>query len=155
VIAGPSGQMETMLEATARLRAAGYGENWIAEDGKLRCFTCTATYKPESVTVDEVVRFEGPSDPGDEAILFALRSVRPSRPVLRSLWSAHIGRGCHGHRRSRPHPAVTVPSNNHSRPGGLGPAAEVVPHKRPTGSSGPAWRCTFAQGLSTTLAPVV
>jgi hypothetical protein len=64
--------METMSEATTRLRAAGYVENWIAEDGKLRCFTCTATYEPESVTVDEVVRFEGPSDPGDEAILFAL-----------------------------------------------------------------------------------
>jgi len=71
-MAGPSGQMETMSEATTRLRAAGYVENWIAEDGKLRCFTCTATYEPESVTVDEVVRFEGPSDPGDEAILFAL-----------------------------------------------------------------------------------
>lgn len=71
-MADPSGQMETMSEATVRLRAAGYIENWIAEDGKLRCFTNTATYEPESVTVDEVVRFEGPSDPGDEAILFAL-----------------------------------------------------------------------------------
>ncbi len=71
-MAGPSGQMETMSEATARLRAAGYGENWIAEGGMLRCFTCTAIYDPELVTVDEVVRFEGPSDPGDEAILFAL-----------------------------------------------------------------------------------
>lgn len=71
-MADPPGQMETMSEATARLRAAGYVENWIAEDGKLRCLTCTATYDPVSVTVDEVVRFEGPSDPGDEAILFAL-----------------------------------------------------------------------------------
>ncbi|MGK2956226.1 MAG: hypothetical protein ACSLFI_11230 [Solirubrobacterales bacterium] len=58
--------------ATARLQAAGYGENWIAEGGMLRCFTCTAIYDPELVTGDEVVRFEGPSDPGGEAILFAL-----------------------------------------------------------------------------------
>jgi hypothetical protein len=69
---GASGQMETMSEATTRLRAAGYVENWLAEDGKLWCSTCSATYDPGSVTVDEVVRFEGPSDPGDEAILFAL-----------------------------------------------------------------------------------
>ena len=71
-MADASGQMETMSEASARLRAAGYVENWLAEDGKLRCGSCTATYDPASVTVDEVVRFEGPSDPGDEAILFAL-----------------------------------------------------------------------------------
>jgi hypothetical protein len=64
--------METMSGATARLRAAGYVENWIAEDGKLQCFTCAATYDPAEVIVDEVARFEGPSDPGDEAILFAL-----------------------------------------------------------------------------------
>jgi hypothetical protein len=71
-MADTSGEMETMSEATTRLRAAGYVENWIAEDGKLRCCTCTATYDPAEITVDEVVRFEGPSDPGDEAILFGL-----------------------------------------------------------------------------------
>ena len=66
------GQMETMSHATARLRAAGYTEDWIAEHGELRCFTCGTSHDPGQVSVDEVVRFEGPSDPGDEAILFAL-----------------------------------------------------------------------------------
>jgi hypothetical protein len=64
--------METLSQATARLRSVGYVENWIAADGMLRCFACDATYDPAAVAVDEVVRFEGPSDPGDEAILFAL-----------------------------------------------------------------------------------
>ncbi len=70
--ADTSKQMETMSEATTRLRAARYVEDWIAEGGKLRCFTCTVTYDRDEVTVDEVVRFEGPSDPGDEPVLFGL-----------------------------------------------------------------------------------
>ena len=71
-MAETSGHMETLSQATTRLRSAGYIENWIAADGTLRCFACNATYDPAAVKVDEVVRFEGPSDPGDEAILFAL-----------------------------------------------------------------------------------
>jgi hypothetical protein len=35
-MADPPGQMETMSDATARLRAAGYTEDWIAERGELR-----------------------------------------------------------------------------------------------------------------------
>ena len=66
------GPMETLSEAVTRLRSAGYIENWIAADGTLRCFACNATFDPAAVAVDEVVRFEGPSDPGDESILFAL-----------------------------------------------------------------------------------
>jgi hypothetical protein len=68
----PPGQMETLSQASTRMRSAGYIENWIAEGGMLRCFACNASYNPAAVAVDEVVRFEGSSDPGDEAILFAL-----------------------------------------------------------------------------------
>lgn len=69
---GTSGHMETMSEAMGRMRAAGYVEQWIADHGRLRCFPCDEVYELADVTVDEVVRFEGPTDPGDEAILFAL-----------------------------------------------------------------------------------
>jgi hypothetical protein len=79
--------METMSDATARLRAAGYTESWIAEHSKLRCFACGTSYDPAQVTVDEVVRFEGPSDPGDEAILFALTGACGHR----GLYSAAYG----------------------------------------------------------------
>ena len=65
--------METVLDATARLRAAGYGGDFVAtEDGRLRCAACGTEHDPAAMVIDEVVRYEGASDPDDEAILLAL-----------------------------------------------------------------------------------
>lgn len=88
-MADPPGQMETMSDATARLRAAEYTESWIAEHSKLRCFACGTSYDPAQVTVDEVVRFEGPSDPGDEAILFALTGACGHRGIYSAAYGLY------------------------------------------------------------------
>jgi hypothetical protein len=66
--------METLSEAVDRLRSAGYRDSFRAEAGGLRALAAGKLYAPEELVVEEVVRFEGPTDPGDEAILFALRS---------------------------------------------------------------------------------
>ncbi|MEX2293415.1 MAG: hypothetical protein WD691_06465 [Acidimicrobiales bacterium] len=66
--------METILEATGRLRLAGYSVDFTAtEDGRLCCGDCGSLHDPATVTIDEVVRYEGASNPDDETILFALR----------------------------------------------------------------------------------
>lgn len=65
--------METMLEAMARLQAAGYRwELTAVPGGRLRCGRCSASVEGSSLVVDETVRFEGDSNPDDEAILVAL-----------------------------------------------------------------------------------
>ena len=65
--------METLSEAIARLDAAGYREGFRATREGLVALGSGHHYPPESLSVDEVVRFEGPTDPGDESALFALR----------------------------------------------------------------------------------
>ena len=65
--------METLSEAINRLREQGYQHDFsAAADGNLRCGECGAEVDPALVKIDEIVRFEGVSDPGDESILFAL-----------------------------------------------------------------------------------
>ncbi|MBK5287353.1 MAG: hypothetical protein JJE46_02685 [Acidimicrobiia bacterium] len=65
--------METMLEATARLRDAGYTVDFSAtDDGYLQCGACGTAHDPATMTIDEVVRFEGASNPDDESMLLAL-----------------------------------------------------------------------------------
>ena len=65
--------METLTEATERLQAAGYVGNFVAlPGGHLQCTECGFDFAAAEGTIDEVVRFEGPSDPGDEAVLFAI-----------------------------------------------------------------------------------
>ncbi len=66
--------METLSEAIARLRAAGYRADFSSTaGGMLRCGSCGSTTDAATANIDEIVRFEGTSDPGDEAILVALR----------------------------------------------------------------------------------
>lgn len=64
--------MESLSQATTRLARAGYDADFQAIDGRLACRTCGTTHDPAGMTIDEIVRFEGASDPGDEAIVYAL-----------------------------------------------------------------------------------
>lgn len=66
--------LETLAQATARLVEAGFADSFRAETGGLRALDADRLYRPEELVVEEIVRFEGESDPGDEAVLFALRA---------------------------------------------------------------------------------
>lgn len=66
--------METVLEAVTRLRRSGYGVDFTATpDGLVRCGACGTDHDPEGMDIDETVRYEGVSDPADEAIVLAVR----------------------------------------------------------------------------------
>ncbi|MDY7105109.1 MAG: hypothetical protein S0880_28315 [Actinomycetota bacterium] len=67
-------EMETMQQAVARLTAAGYTEDFAIEDGRISCPACDTTVSPSDVSVDEVVRFEGETNPDDESALYAISS---------------------------------------------------------------------------------
>jgi hypothetical protein len=63
---------DTVTEAMAELRAAGYGLDVDLVDGVLRASdgqSCDCT----QAVVERVYRFEGESDPGDESIVLGLR----------------------------------------------------------------------------------
>ena len=83
-------EMETLQQAIGRLRELGYTQDWYAKDGSLRCGARGATYDPATVTVDHIVRFEGTSDPGDEAILFALTTECSHRGLYSAAYGADM-----------------------------------------------------------------
>lgn len=64
--------MDTLSQVLARLETAGYRGTFTATDGGLHCPACDGRHDPEVVDIDEIVRFEGESDPDDEAVVFAL-----------------------------------------------------------------------------------
>ena len=63
---------ETLSQAVDRLTAAGYTDDFRAEPGGLRAVVADILYPPESLCLVEIDRFEGPTDPADEALLLAL-----------------------------------------------------------------------------------
>lgn len=67
-------EMESLTDAMDRLRRGGYTSDLTAlADGSLRCRSCNARCDPAAAVVDQIVRFEGPTDPGDAAILIAMQ----------------------------------------------------------------------------------
>lgn len=65
--------METLTEAMQRLRADGFVHDLQAAfGGQLRCGTCGSLSDPELLAIAETIRFEGDSNPDDEAILIAI-----------------------------------------------------------------------------------
>jgi hypothetical protein len=65
---------DTVTEAVALLEAAGYTDDLSLVGGELRCDT-TAGRRPHPVATavaDHIFRFEGPTDPADEAIVVGI-----------------------------------------------------------------------------------
>jgi hypothetical protein len=66
--------METVSEALIRLEKRGFDRNFMAtRQGQLEV-RGSPPMDPEDLVLEEVVRFEGESDPDDQAALFVLRT---------------------------------------------------------------------------------
>jgi len=65
---------ESLSEALGRLYSRGFTHDLLADDGRLRDVTTGERHDPELLAIAEIVRFEGASDPDEQAILFALES---------------------------------------------------------------------------------
>ena len=83
--------METMSQALARFEREGYRAGFRARANGDLTVDGDGFFAPEALVVDRIVRFEGTSDPGDEAVLFALRS--PDGRV-RGTFAATYGMQC-------------------------------------------------------------
>ena len=64
--------METIAEALRRLDGAGYTDEFRADPKGLRSRATGSVRPPEEFRVDEIVRFEGESDPSEESAVVAL-----------------------------------------------------------------------------------
>jgi hypothetical protein len=80
--------METLIDALARLAAAGFRDSFRVQGGALHAIDAGRAVAPERFVVVETVRFEGDSDPQDELVLFALRSEDGS---LQGTWLVSYG----------------------------------------------------------------
>ncbi len=83
--------METLSEAIERLHRAGYDADFVATgDGQLRCPACNSVHDPAEMTIHEQVRFEGESDPADEALLLALTCACGAKGLYSTMFGPEI-----------------------------------------------------------------
>ncbi len=71
---------DTVSEAVSELKARGFTEDFNLDQN---CLVCNAQrFHPEEFEITEVHRFEGDSDPGDEAVVYAIESLNGVKGVL-------------------------------------------------------------------------
>lgn len=76
---------DTVVEALDLLRSEGYTAEYQLVDGCLRTADDDRACPTADAVVERVFRFEGPSDPGDEMVVFGLSDpVTGRRGVLAS-----------------------------------------------------------------------
>ena len=81
--------METLIDALARLAAAGFRDSFRARGDGLYAIDAGRALAPERLAVVEMVRFEGDSDPQDELVLLALQSEEDGG--VRGTWLVSYG----------------------------------------------------------------
>ena len=71
---------DTLSSALAALRANGFTEDFnLAEN----CLICNSQrFSPDEFEIKDVYRFEGPTDPADEAVLYSIQSANGWKRVL-------------------------------------------------------------------------
>jgi hypothetical protein len=68
-----SEEPRSVLEAVQLLEAEGFGGSFVLGPHGLRCTECGSECRADVAEVVRVYRFEGPSDPDEEAVVYALR----------------------------------------------------------------------------------
>lgn len=72
----PQGTMTTLSEVTNVLKERGYTADFNLKPTYLECGKTSQKILPNEFKVDKHYRFEGLSDPGDEAIVYAISSPK-------------------------------------------------------------------------------
>ncbi len=75
-------EMTTMTSTTNRLQAEGYTENFVIKEVGLQAPTSGKLYNPDEVKINSFYRFEGESDPADNAIVYAVETNDGIKGIL-------------------------------------------------------------------------
>ena len=75
-------EMGTLVSSLNSLVQKGYTEDYKANDAGLKALKTGKVYQPDQVKVVDFYRFEGPSDPADESILYAIETNDGAKGTL-------------------------------------------------------------------------
>ena len=73
---------DTVSQAVNGLKERGYDIDFNLEEDHITCHITHVKLKPDEFEIVEVHRYEGESDPGDEAVVYAIESKHGHKGVL-------------------------------------------------------------------------
>lgn len=74
--------LRSLSETIEHVKKEGYDRNFMANENGLLNLDTNKTYTPHDVKIANFYRFEGESDPGDNAILYAIETTDGEKGIL-------------------------------------------------------------------------
>jgi len=74
--------MQTVLEITDRLREDNYSDDFEIKDGKILSKNTGESFNPSELIIEKTFRYEGDSNPDDNAIVYAITAKNGIKGVL-------------------------------------------------------------------------
>ncbi len=81
--------MKTVLELTDALRAKGFIEDFSIKNDNIVMSSSNKTYLPDDLIIEKTERYEGDSNPSDNAILYAITAKDGSKGILTDSYGAY------------------------------------------------------------------
>lgn len=81
--------MKTVLELTETLREEGFIEDFSIKDDTIVSSPDNKSYSPEDLIIEKTERYEGDSNPSDNAILYAITAKDGTKGVLTDSYGAY------------------------------------------------------------------
>lgn len=75
-------KFSNMKEALSYLESLGYATNFVFEEGHLRNPKTEEIFPAEVLTINDIYRFEGESNPDDMAVVYAIEAENGTRGTL-------------------------------------------------------------------------
>jgi hypothetical protein len=73
---------DTVAQAVTGLKQRGYSIDFNLENNTITCKQTQVTLLPSEFEITEVYRYEGDSDPADEAVVYAIESQQGDKGIL-------------------------------------------------------------------------
>ncbi len=86
-------QYDTLVDALRDLENRGYNVNFNVAQDCLECTALNLKLYPEDFEVTEFYRFEGPTDPADSSILYAILGKNGTKGVLVNAYGVYSDPG--------------------------------------------------------------
>ncbi len=86
-------QYDTLVEALQDLANRGYTANFNVASDCLECAEISLRLYPQDFEVTEFYRFEGPTDPADSSIVYAIEGKNGTKGVLVNAYGVYSDSG--------------------------------------------------------------
>ncbi len=75
-------EINSLVDAINELRSRGYVCDFILDSGVMLCKNKNSRFKPDELTIDEVFRFEGDSNPDDMSVLYGISAKDGTKGIV-------------------------------------------------------------------------